>query len=69
VSPGCAGTFDEFGHAVALSGDALVVGAPVESSGPGDPLEASGAVYVFERNLGGPDNWGQAARLAVIRRD
>ena len=61
-----AGVPDEFGQAVALNGDTLVVGAPYESGGPGDPLEAAGAVYVFERDLGGTDNWGQAARLAAV---
>jgi hypothetical protein len=48
---------DNFGHAVALSGDTLVVGAPGEaSSGDGpDALETdnlapeAGAVYVFQR--------------------
>jgi hypothetical protein len=49
---------DEFGKAVATSGDTLAVGAPGESSSqlgvdaePADALESdSGAVYVFERD-------------------
>lgn len=45
---------------VALDGDVLAVGAPFESEG----IEInSGAVYVFHRNEGGPDNWGLVARL------
>ena len=57
--------YDYFGISVALSGDTLVVGAYSEDGGPGDPLPDSGAVYVFERDLGGPANWGQAARLTA----
>ena len=48
-------TFD-FGRSVALSGDTLVVGAPEKDS-------FRGALYVFARNQGGPDNWGQLARI------
>lgn len=44
-----------FGAAVAVSGETVVVGAP------GDEVAGftnRGSAYVFERNLGGPDNWG-----------
>lgn len=44
-----------FGMSVALDGDALVVSAP-----GADP---NGAAFVFERDLGGTDNWGLRARL------
>ena len=54
---------DEFGLTVAISGDTIVVGAALEDGGPGSPLFASGAVYIFERNQGGPDNWGQVKIL------
>ena len=37
---------DEFGAAVALSGDTLVVGAP----GDGDSGSLAGSVYVFQRS-------------------
>jgi hypothetical protein len=49
---------DQFGTAVALSGDTIVVGAPrvEDAGGPED----SGAVYVYER-IGG--NWQQVQRL------
>jgi hypothetical protein len=58
-------TNDVFGEAVAVDGDTLVVGAPFEDGGPGDPLWNAGAVYVYERHAGGSDNWGQVARLAA----
>lgn len=47
-----------FGWSVALSGDTLAVGAVFD---PEAGFNA-GAVYLFERDLGGPDNWGFAAK-------
>jgi hypothetical protein len=46
---------DSFGWAVAISGDTVAVGSPGH--------EPEGAVYVFERDLGGPDAWGLAEKL------
>lgn len=43
-----------FGGAVAIDGDTIVVGAHNEAGG--------GAVYIFERDLGGANNWGLAAK-------
>jgi len=51
---------DIFGFAVAISGDLAVVGAPYDD-GAGT---ASGAVYLFERDLGGSDNWGLVQKFA-----
>lgn len=50
---------DEFGYAVAIKGDTISVGVPGEDGGPLDPLSNTGAVMLFLRDLGGPDNWGQ----------
>jgi hypothetical protein len=50
---------DQFGTSVAIDGDILVVGA----QGDDDAAELAGAVYIFERNFGGPDNWGEVAKL------
>jgi hypothetical protein len=52
---------DEFGFAVSVSGDTLVVGAHYD----GDNGAYSGSAYVFERNHGGPDAWGQVTRIAA----
>jgi len=69
IKPDLPGAGDVFGRAVSVSGDTLVVGAPVEAScGTGtsaDPLDnscpGSGAVYVFVRD---PINgWTQQAYL------
>ncbi|MEM6455852.1 MAG: hypothetical protein AAF772_12210 [Acidobacteriota bacterium] len=59
VQPG-----DNFGFSVALSGDILVVGAPLRDSSPGAGDEI-GAIYVFQRDAGGIDNWGEVARRQV----
>ncbi len=48
---------DRFGESVAMSADTIVIGAPFENS--------QGAAYVFDRNLGGADNWGEVAKLVA----
>ena len=52
---------DNFGNSVAISGDYVVAGAPYEDDGGAQ----SGAAYIFERNLGGQDNWGQVKKLTA----
>lgn len=51
---------DHFGT-VAISGDTIVVGARGEDSMGSD----GGAVYIFERNAGGQDNWGEVIKLTA----
>jgi len=45
---------------VTVDGDTIVVGSPKSRIGGVWP---QGVAYVFERHQGGPDNWGQVARL------
>lgn len=47
-----------FGYGVAISGDTIVVGAYGDAN-------YTGAAYVFERNAGGLDNWGQVEKLTA----
>jgi len=47
---------DNFGWSVDISGDFAIVGAAGEQG-------ASGAVYIFEKNKGGEDNWGEAKKV------
>ena len=52
---------EEFGQSVALSGDTVVIGALLEDSGG----SSAGAAYVFRRDEGGADNWGQVTKLTA----
>ena len=52
---------DRFGVSVAVSGDTAVVGAYLEDAGGTN----AGAAYVFHRNEGGADNWGQVTKLTA----
>src|SRR6202011_4785785 len=49
---------DEFGEKVAINGDTVIVGAPFKNS-------QTGAAYIFERNQGGADNWGQVKEVTA----
>ena len=56
---------DNFGASVDVAGDVVVVGAP-----RADALAVNdGAAYVFERHLGGPDNWSLKKKLVPSRAD
>ena len=48
---------DSLGRTAALDGDTALVSKRC--------YEATGAVYVFQQNHGGPDNWGQVAKLTA----
>lgn len=52
--------FDQFGTQVALDGDTLVVASPYADA---YSYSWHGKVYIFERNAGGPNNWGQVKKL------
>jgi hypothetical protein len=52
---------DLFGFSVAISGDTVVIGARYNDDDGAD----SGSAYIFERDRGGPDNWGQTQKLTA----
>ncbi len=56
-----------FGHAVAMSGERIVVGAPGARMGNGSG-PTSGAVYVFEPSAPGATNW-QANAVKIVPND
>ena len=60
-----------FGNSVYMAGDLLIVGAPYELLTPtgGIYQDERGAAYVFDRNFGGSDNWGQAHKLTPTIRN
>lgn len=55
------GEFAQFGDEVALQGDTLIVSA---SRMRVDGFAQKGQVYVFMRNHGGTDNWGEVTRFS-----
>ena len=52
---------DLFGGRVAVSGDTAAVGARFEDAGGED----AGAAYIFQRDEGGADNWGEVTKLTA----
>jgi hypothetical protein len=57
------GTADDwFGHSVFISSDTAIVGAPGQEVGG---IQASGAAYIFYKDEGGADIWGQKAKLTA----
>ncbi len=50
---------DWFGVSVAISNDTIVVAASREDTGATD----AGSAYVFERNEGGDENWGEVTKI------
>jgi hypothetical protein len=49
----------QFGRSVAIQGDTVIVGA----IGDDEHGEFTGSAYIFERHRGGPNAWGQVAKL------
>ncbi|MHC4698690.1 MAG: FG-GAP repeat protein, partial [Planctomycetota bacterium] len=56
-----AGGDDQFGYSVGVSGNTAIVGA----RGNDDDGSASGSAYVFQRDEGGTDNWGEVVKLTA----
>ena len=52
---------DHFGQGVAISGDIVVVGAIFDDH----TVIGGGSAYVFYRDHGGPDAWGEVAKLTA----
>ena len=52
---------DQFGFSAAASGDVTIVGANGEDAGGGN----AGAVYIFQRDQGSADNWGEVKKLTA----
>lgn len=50
--------FDQFGISVALDGETALIGSWADDD--------SGSAYVFSRNVGGNDNWGEVIKLTAV---
>lgn len=61
---------DLFGGSVSISGDIALVGAPGDDD-PDDPVdgEDQGSAYIFYRDEGGTNNWGQRVKLTAPAAD
>ena len=55
---------DYFGWSVAISGDTVIVGAHQDDHLAGG--NNSGSAYVFRRDVGGVDNWGEVKKLTAF---
>lgn len=64
--PGFSEPGDQFGGALAMQGDTLVVGAVQAGD---ESQNDAGAVYVFARNQGGPDQWGVRQSIIGLEND
>jgi formylglycine-generating enzyme required for sulfatase activity len=53
---------ENFGHSVSVNGEIAVISALYPTD---DYMALLGAAYVFYRNQGGPDAWGQVAQLST----
>ncbi|MBN1868544.1 FG-GAP repeat protein [Candidatus Sumerlaeota bacterium] len=56
-----AATTDYFGHGVSIDGDTIMIGARGDDS-------MAGSAYIFQRNQGGADNWGQVKKIVASDR-
>lgn len=61
---------DNFGSSVSVNGDYLIVGAPSESedASEANSLLSAGAAYIFKKDQGGTDNWGQLRKIVPVIR-
>jgi len=56
---------DEFGTSVAISGDTIIVGTPLND----DAGASSGSAYIFNKDEGGLGAWGEVAKLVASDAD
>ena len=63
--------YSEVGTSVAIDGDYIVVGTPFEGrdASGGNYLALAGAVYLFKKDQGGTDNWGQIKKIVPPTRN
>lgn len=61
---------DSYGQTLDVEGDTILVGAPYDDAPYYDGRSRdSGAVYLYERDYGGLDAWGQVVKLASPHRE
>jgi len=62
---------DQFGFSVSISGDYVLIGADRESedANGANTLYDAGSAYIFNKNQGGTDNWGQVKKIVASDRN
>jgi hypothetical protein len=58
---------DRFGYSVSISGNYAIVSAYLEDEDMDETntLENSGSAYIFQKDQGGADNWGQVRKITA----
>lgn len=59
-------TGSNFGSSVAIDGDYIVIGASNDSYGPSMRM---GSAYIFKKDQGGADNWGEVKKITAPLRN
>lgn len=59
-------TGSNFGSSVAIDGDYIVIGASNDSYGP---FMRMGSAYIFKKDQGGADNWGEVKKITAPLRN
>lgn len=64
------GVQDYFGNSVHLKGDYAIVGARLEQDDAAgqNPINAAGSAYIFKKDEGGTDNWGEVKKVVASDR-
>jgi hypothetical protein len=67
ITAGTRAQNDIFGWSVSISGDYAIVGAfdEDEDASEANTLSRSGSAYIFEKDYGGIDNWGQVKKITA----
>jgi len=60
---------DNFGATISISGDYIFAGSESDTDAGGlNPLDGAGAVYIFAKDQGGTNNWGQMKKIVAADR-
>lgn len=71
LTPSDRASSDLFGFSVSIFGDYAVVGALFEDEDAlgGNTLSSAGAAYIFKKDYGGTDNWGEIRKITASDRE
>ncbi|WAC11493.1 T9SS type A sorting domain-containing protein [Dyadobacter pollutisoli] len=65
------GAGDLFGEDVSIDGDYVIVGSPRDSedANEANPINEAGSAYIFKKDQGGSENWGQIKKFTAPVRE